>query len=408
VTDPGGASRSYPSLADVEKAFAQRVNRGKVDAFARLGLHLVMGEREGARFRDEYSGRWYWNCHCNGGVFNLGHRHPQVIEAVRRALDHVDIGNHHFVSPHRAHLAEQLAATTGDTLPAAVFGVSGGEAVDLALKLARGHTGRTRIVSVHGAFHGCTGLAVSAGELQYREPFAIDLPGFVHVPFNDVAAMDAAVGDDTAAVILESIPATLGFPPPEPGYLAAVEQLCRDRGALLLLDEVQTGLGRTGTVWYYEQEGVSPDMLVTGKGLSGGIVPITATLVSADLHAFFDEHPFAHISTFGGSEIGCVAASAVLDVVTEPAFLARVRELGERFEAGFAGAPFGLRRRGLTMGLVFSDPNGGMYATAALLEHGVWALFANHDPSVLQFKPPLTVTDAEADEIVATVRRALG
>jgi acetylornithine/succinyldiaminopimelate/putrescine aminotransferase len=177
---------------------------------------------------------------------------------------------------------------------------------------------------------------------------------------------------------------------------------------LLVLDEVQTGLGRTGTVWYYQQEGVTPDMIVTGKGLSGGVYPITATLVSAELHSFFDGNPFAHISTFGGSELGCVAASTVLDIITEPGFLDRVRALGERFEAGFAGAPFEVRRRGLTMGLKFADRNGGMYATATLLEHGIWALFANHDPSVLQFKPPLVLTDDEADEIIAVVRRALG
>jgi putrescine aminotransferase len=405
---PRTSHQPYPTREATEDAFARRVNRGKVDAFRSLGLEVVMGEREGARFQDAFTGRWYWNCHCNGGVFNLGHRNPQVVAAVRAALDHVDVGNHHFVSGHRARLAEQLAASTGGLLTGAVLGVSGGEAVDLAIKLARGHTGRPGVVSVHGGYHGHTGLALAAGDPGYRDPFGPNLPGFVQVPYDDLAAMDAAVDETTAVVLLESIPATLGFPMPSPGYLAGVQELCRRRGALLVLDEVQTGLGRTGTVWSFQQDGVEPDMVVTGKGLSGGVYPITATVVSAELHAFFDTHPFVHVSTFGGAELGCVAASTVLDVVADPAFLARVRSVGERFEAAFADAPFGLRRRGMTMGLVFDRPDGGVQATADLLAHGVWALFANHDPSVLQFKPPLTVTDDEVDEIVAAVRGALG
>jgi len=209
-------------------------------------------------------------------------------------------------------------------------------------------------------------------------------------------------------VILESIPATLGMPPPAPGYLAGVERLCRDRGACFVLDEVQTGLGRTGTMWYFEQEGVRPDIVVTGKGLSGGVYPITATLMTAELHAFFADHPFVHISTFGGSELGCVAALAVLDVVEAPGFLDRVNELGERFETGLAGLDLELRRRGMFMGLKLPGEADGLLATRALIEAGVFAIFANNDTSVVQLLPPLTVTDDEADDIISRVRTALG
>jgi acetylornithine aminotransferase len=395
----------FDDAAAVEDAFARHVNRGKVEAFRALGLHLVMGERAGARFRDAFTGEWYWDCHCNGGVFNLGHRNPQVIAAVRDALDTLDIGNHHLVSPWRADLARRLADTTAGRLPGVVFGVSGGEAVDLALKLARGVTGRPDVVSVQGGYHGHTGLALATGDPEYRDPFGQNLPGFVQVPFDDVAAMDAAIDDRTAAVILETIPATLGFPMPSPGYLWQVGVLCRERGALLVLDEVQTGLGRTGTVWAHEHDGAEPDMVVVGKGLSGGIYPITATLLSEPLHAFFDTHPFVHVSTFGGAELGCVAAATVLDIVTGTDFLARVRALGERFAAGLAGLPFELRRRGMTMGLGFARPGDGVLASAALIGAGVFAVFANNDTSVVQFKPPLVVTDDEADEIIEVVRR---
>jgi putrescine aminotransferase len=409
----------YDSRDGVEQAFADHVNRGKVTTYAALGLQLVMGERAGVRFRDAYDGTWYVNCHCNGGVFNLGHRNPAVLQAVRDALDHLDVGNHHLVSGWRAALAERLSATTGDALPGVVFGVGGGEAVDLAIKVARAHTGRQGVVSAVGGYHGHTGLALATGDAEYREPFGPNPPGFRQVPFDDLDAMSAALtgSEPPALVLLEPIPATLGMPIPSPGYLAGVRRLCDDHGVLLCLDEVQTGLGRTGTVWYHQQEDVVPDLLVTGKGLSGGLYPISATLMRAELSRFFDDHPFVHVSTFGGAELGCVAGLSVLDQVEAPGFLGRVREVGERLEAdlsdlseetGRSSLPFTVRRRGMFMGLKFDDPAGGLVATRAMIEHGVFAIFANNDPSVLQFLPPLVVSDDEVGDLVDRVRRALG
>ena len=398
----------YATSRETAAVFAAHVNPGKVAAFDALGVDLVMGERSGARFRNAFDGRWLYNCHCNGGVFNLGHRHPVVVDAVRGALDALDIGNHHLVSGWRATLAERLAATTDGLLPGVVFGVAGGEAIDLALKVARAHTGRTGIVSAVGGYHGHTGLAMAAGDPEYRDPFGPNLPGFVQVPFDDLDALDVVVGDTTAAVILESIPATLGMPIPSPGYLAGVQRLCRERGVCFVLDEVQTGLGRTGTMWYFQQEGLEPDIVVTGKGLSGGVYPITATLMTAEIHAFFADHPFVHISTFGGAELGCVAALAVLDVVEAPGFLERVVELGERFERGLAGVGGELRRRGLFMGLKLQNEGDAMLAARAVIEAGVFAVFANNDTSVLQLLPPLTISDDDADDIIAIVRSALG
>jgi len=394
---------SYADREAVEAAFATHVDPGKVDVWSMGDLRLVMGDRSGAVFTDAYDGRRWFNCHCNGGVFNLGHRNPRVLDAVRAAMDHADIGNHHLVSAYRAAAAEKLAATADGRLSGVVFSVGGGEAVDLALKVARGHTGRPGVVSVFGGYHGHTGLALAAGDPRDHPLFGHDLPGFTHVAFDDLAAMEASIGDDTAAVILESIPATAGFPMPSPGYLAGVAALCRERGALFVADEVQTGLGRTGSVWFVDQEGARPDILVTGKGLSGGVYPIAATLMTAEVHRFFAEHPFCHVSTFGGAELGCAAAAEVCDIVTAPGFLERVRDLGDRFGAAFAGLPFDLRRRGMLMALVFDEPHGGMTAMKALFDAGIYAFFASYDPSVLQFKPVLTLTDDEADEIISIV-----
>ena len=402
------AEQLYDDRETTVEAFADHVNRGKARALEAIGVDIVIGEREGARFQDAYSGRWYWNCHCNGGVFNLGHRNPAVVAAVRAGLDHLDIGNHHLISGQRARLAERLARSTGDLLPYAVFSPSGSEAIDLALRLVRAVRDRPGIVSIEGGYHGHAGLGWAAGDRRWIEPFRFDPGDVTRVPYNDLEAMDAAIGAETGAVILEAIPATLGFPPPAPGYLPAVAALARERGALLVIDEVQTGLGRTGSPWYFQQEDVEPDVLITGKALGGGVYPISAALISAELETFFDEHPFAYVSTFGGAELGCVAAGAVLDQVFAPAFLARVRELGQRFEEGFAGLPFELRRRGMTMGLAFEQEEGGVLAAKRLIDAGVFAVYAEHDHRVTQFKPPLILSDEEADEIVATVHGALG
>jgi putrescine aminotransferase len=402
------APASYPDRASVESSYRAHVDAGRVDTWAMADLQLVMGEREGVRFQDAYSGRWFVNCHCNGGVFNLGHRNPQVIAALRDAMDHVDVGNHHLVSAYRARAAEKLVDTTGGRLPGVVFGTTGGEAVDLAIKAARYATGRDGVVSCEGAYHGHTGLALATGEAKFREPFRHVVPGFSQVPYNDLAAMESAIGDATAAVILEAIPATLGFPMPEPGYLTGVAELCRERGALLIIDEVQTGLGRTGTFWYHEQEGIEPDVVVTGKGLGGGLYPIAATLMTDDVHRFTSEHPFSHVSTFGGSELGCVAVAEVCDIVTAPGFLDRVNSVGERLGDGLAGLPFTIRRRGMLLGLVFDDPHGGMSAMKAFFDAGVYSFFAGNDPSVLQFKPALIIDDDDVDWLIEVARRTFG
>lgn len=392
--------------AELFTQYRNHVNAGKIDLFEAVGLDAVIGRRQGIRFWDAYEPDRSWiNCHSNGGVFNLGHRHPEVLAAVTDALATVDIGNHHLPAPGRGELARRLAASTGGRLSGVVFGVSGGEAVDVAIKAARAATGRSGVVSAVGGYHGHTGLSLAAGDPSYRDPFGPNPPGFAQVRFDDLAAMDAAIGDDTACVVLEPVPATLGMPIASPDYLAGVQELCRSRGAAFVLDEVQTGLGRCGSVWAHRRLGLEPDVVVTGKALSGGVYPITATLMTPALHAVFDEHPFVHVSTFGGAEPGCAAALAVLDIVESPGFCDRVEALGARFEAGLTGLAFTVRRLGMMMGLAFAANDAGLLATKATFDAGLFAVYAGNDTSVLQFLPPLVTTDEEADEIIAVLRR---
>jgi acetylornithine/succinyldiaminopimelate/putrescine aminotransferase len=388
----------------------------KVATFQALGAVPVMGWREGYRFRD-VDGHELIDLHLNGGTFSLGHRNPDLLAVLRDALETLDIGNHHFPSGARAELAADLARTAPGDLPWVVFASGGGEAIDIALKSARYATGRRKVVSVTGGYHGHTGLAVQAGEPRFAGLFhSEDRSGdFVRVPFDHLEALEEAVsGDDVAAVILETIPATSGFPLPSEGYLPGVKALCEAHGALYVADEVQTGLGRTGDLWAVQGYGVSPDVLVTAKGLSGGLYPIAAAVLGPRAGGWLQEDGWAHVSTFGGSEIGCRVAREVLRICSDPSLLARVRTLSERFGAGLddirARRPFlvEVRRRGLVMGLRFAHPEGGKLMTALLFQHGIWAIYAGHDPSVVQFKPGLLMDDALAEEILGRVDAALG
>jgi acetylornithine/succinyldiaminopimelate/putrescine aminotransferase len=402
--------------------FRDHVSSGKAAFFAQYGMDFVPGRREGVYLWDVAGEKRLINCHCNGGVFNLGHRHPIVVDTLKRAVDELDIGNHHLLSEQRAALALRLAELAPGDLPYSVFAVGGGEAIDFALKLARAHTRRAGIISAQGGYHGHTGLALAAGDLQYRAPFGPMPPGFVQVPFGDIAAVAAEIGDGTAAVILETVPATLGMPIAPPGYFAELRALCDRHGALLIVDEVQSGLGRTGTLWAIEHwadpmrpgSSVEPDILVTGKGLSGGVYPIAATCYRAKLNPFMHDNPFIHVSTFGGAEVGCVVALAVLEISSDKAFLKQVNELAERLATGFAQLQerypetlVGVRQLGLMVGLVFPDPTCGPFMTKLLYEEGVLAIYANNAPQVLQFLPPLIMDDLEAEEVLGALDRAL-
>ncbi len=394
------------SKAEIIQSFARHVSSGKAAFFAQAGIDFVGGEREGVYLSD-MDGKRLINCHCNGGVFNLGHRNPRVVAALQRALSFYDIGNHHLMSAPRAALAERLARLSPGEIKRVVFGASGGEAVDLALKLARAHTRRPKIISALGGYHGHTGLALAAGDEAYRKPFEPLSPGFIQVPFGDLQALEAAMGNDTAAVIFETIPATLGIAIPPEDFFRGVRHLCDRWGAVMVMDEVQTGLGRCGRVWGIDTYDVAPDIIVAGKGLSGGIYPITATLYSDRLDPFLRENPFIHISTFGGAEVGCFVAMEVLDILEEPGFLEHVCTMADIFKDGFAallerhpGVLLEARQRGLMMGLKLVDPRCGPWMTVAGFQAGLLAIYANHDPSVLQVLPPLIIQPEQAQQVL--------
>ena len=286
-----------------------------------------------------------------------------------------------------------IGGVWGDRSPGAskvMYGSGGGEAIDIALKSARHATSRRGIVSVAKAYHGHTGLAVATGDERFATLFLADRPDeFTHVPFNDTDAMEAALrGRDVAAVIMETIPATYGFPLPAPGYLAGVKRLCERYGALYIADEVQTGLMRTGELWAISKHGVNPDILVSGKGISGGMYPVSVVLATEAAAGWLTEDGFAHMSTFGGAELGCVAALKTLEITCRPEVRSMVHYIAGMFTDGLARIQAqypdwftGIRQDGLVMGLEFGHQQGAKYVMKRLYENGVWAIFSTLDPA---------------------------
>ena len=387
-------------------------NLAKLMAFAGFGAEMrgegvYLYDHEGRRFLDMLGGY---------GTFSLGHRHPAVVGAVRDGLDKLGMSAKAFFSPNAADLAELLAQNSPEGLDLAFFSNSGAEAVEAALKFAKGATGRPGIVSTFGSYHGKTlGALATTGREKYRKKFEPLMPGVSFVPFGDADAAASAVSEGTAAFIVEPIQGEGGILIPPDGYLRAVREACDRHGALLIADEVQTGLGRTGTLWGVEHDGVAPDIITSAKALGGGVMPIGATLyTSAIYEGVFGENPLAHTSTFGGNPLACAAALAAVQTILEEELPARSAVMGERLIKGLreVGAKHAewvgdVRGRGLMVGLEFREDEVGELVVASLLKRGVCVAYALNNPRVLRFEPPLIIGESEVDLCVAMVDEAI-
>ena len=332
-------------------------------------------------------------------VVSVGHCHPRVTSAIAdQAARLVHVSNLYETGP-AEELARRLAAVTGGMQ--SFLCNSGAEAVECALKLARRHGGtRRRIVAAHGGFHGRTLGALSVtGQPSKRAPFEPLVGEVTHVDYGDAGALEAALGPDVAAVLLEPIQGEAGVLVPPGGYLGAARALCDAAGALLILDEVQTGVGRTGRWFAYEHEDVRPDVVCLAKGLAAGL-PIGACLAVPSVAASFE--PGDHGSTFGGGPVPCAAAAAVLDVVEEEGLVERAGAAGARLAAGLARV-FGaraVRGRGLLIGVALERPVARALAALAL-RRGV--LVNDAAPNVLRLAPPLVIADDEIDSALSVI-----
>ncbi len=376
------------------------VNPGRARIYRLLGLDSVEYYAEGSTVRDS-AGKSYIDF-CSGyAVLNAGHRHPRIVDAVRACLDRIGMSTKTLLSAQEGEVAKRLAALLPGDLQMSFFSATGAEANEFALKMARVKTGRVGFVAAEGGYHGKTMGALSlTAKGTYRDAFAPLLEGITHVPFDDLDAMDAAVGPDTAAVVLEPIQGEAGARVPSDGYLPGVREICDRSGALLILDEVQTGMGRTGANFACELWDVIPDIITLAKGFGGGVLPVAATVARPEVFAVLDENPYIHASTTGGNPVSMAAAMAALEVLVEERLaeqarekgrrvMARLEEIGEKYPEIIAE----VRGRGLLTGLAFTNPSGGLMILSTLLDRGVLVIPSLMDWTVMRIAPPLNIDD---------------
>lgn len=411
--------------AEVKALHAEHINPTLVDALGLLGYGRDFVRAEGARLWDA-KGEEYLDFLAGYGSVPLGHNHPEVIEAI---LEAIGSASPNFLQiapqPLTSALAGRLARLAPGDLSMAYFMSSGSEAVDGALKLARAATSRERFVSAERGYHGTTfgALSVTGGN-RARAPFEPLLSGCAVVPWGDVSAIERELRRrDVAAVILEPMQAEGGMRPPPRGYLADVARLCKRFGTMFILDEIQTGLGRTGVMFASEEEGVEPDIMVIGKALSGGLIPIAAYITRRDhwkrAYGTLERYD-AHCSTYTGGTVACAAALATLEMIERDRLPAHAKNLGARLGERLRGAAMNhplvreIRGRGLLWGIELRAPGGsvsadliGGWAAVGLMERKVVAQVAVHAPEVLRAEPPLIITEADIDRFVAALSGTL-
>ncbi|WP_346136154.1 acetylornithine transaminase [Lentzea roselyniae] len=360
---------------------------------------LALERGEGAHVWDT-GGNRYLDLLSGIAVNVLGHAHPKIVEAVTTQISKLGHSSNLYVNEPALQLAERLLHLAGE--PGKVFFCnSGAEANEAALKMSR-RTGRTKVVATLGGFHGRTMGALSlTGQPAKRTPFEPLVPGVSHVPFGDVAALEAAIDDNTAAFIVEPIQGEQGVVIPPEGYLQEARRITSEHGALLILDEVQTGIGRVGTWFAFQQAGIVPDVITLAKGIGGGL-PLGATIgfgAAADLF-----QPGQHGTTFGGNPVCCAAALAVLDTIAAEGLLEHASSVGKEIAAGVEAlhhpAISGVRGAGLLLGIMLRE---AVSAKAAAAAQKAGYLINPIQPDVIRLAPPLILDESDAQSFVAAL-----
>ena len=363
---------------------------------------IVFARGQGASLFD-IDGVEYLDCAAGNGVANLGHAHPKVAAAMAEQAGTLITLFESFYNEQRALLMQKMTGLVPG-LDRVFFCNSGTEAVEAAIKFSRISTGRTNVIAAMRAFHGRTFGALSATyNKKYREPFEPLVPGFSHVPYNDIAALEAAVNDQTAAVILEPVQGEGGVYPADDAYLEAARRICTERGALLIVDEIQTGFGRTGKLFAVLHSGVTPDILCCAKAIAGGL-PMGAVLIAQSVKNLV---PGVHGSTFGGNPLSCATALAALTVIEEEDLPKQSAEKGaylkEKLQEINSPLIREVRGKGLMIGIelkVKVQPY-----IKALQERKILAL--NAGLTVIRLLPPLVITYTQIDHLVEEITTVL-
>lgn len=397
----------------IEK-YEKYINPAQAKLFRFMGLASVEASAEGWTITDS-EGKQFIDCLGGYGMFAVGHRNPYVVKAVEEALHNIPMSGKVLFNRPMADLAEKLAEITPGKLQYSFFVNSGTEAVEGCLKVARLATKRKKFVAAENAFHGKTmGSLTATGRDLYRDPFKPLLEGFTHVPYGDAAAIDNAVDEDTAAVILEPIQGEGGIIVPPPGYLKQVREICDRKGALFIADEVQTGLGRTGKWFGCDHDEVEPDLMACAKALGGGVMPIGAIIGSEKAWAVLIEAPFLHTSTFGGNQLACAAGIAAIEYIQKENLLERGAATGEYFKNGllqiqaeFPEVISQVRGKGMMIGIELTKEGAGGMLMSLMIDKKIIVAYTLNNPKVIRIEPPLIMPKDVVDFVLEEFRDAV-
>jgi putrescine aminotransferase len=378
----------------------------------------------GANCFTDVNGKEYIDCLGGFGIYNVGHSNPKVIKAVKDQMDRQPLHSQDLLDPLRAMLAKTLAMLTPGDLKYSFFGNSGTEAVEAALKMAKiyhSKEGRSTFIATTRAFHGKSlGSLSGTAKGVFRKPFMPLVNGFRHVAFGDIDMMHKTmhacqmVGEDVAAVIVEPIQGEGGVIIPPDDYLPKLRQLCDDYGALLIFDEVQTGMGRTGKMFCAEHYGVTPDIMTLAKAFGGGVMPASATIATEKVFSHLFDNPFLHTTTFGGNPLACAAALATINVLIEENLPQRAAEMGEYLLQGLREAAakhsdkvLEIRGKGLLIGIEFLNDEIGYEVAKGFFDNGVLTAGTLINAKTIRIEPPLTIEKEQCDKVCEVFAKVL-
>jgi len=400
-----------------QKLFGKHISWGQVRYLRCAHLDVYERTRKGSTFTDAVSGDRFYDCFSSAGCFNVGRGNTAIMNTLRDALDSYDMGSHGILSEVKISFAYKLVSVCPGDLNKVVLCASGADACAGALKLAKGATGRNDVITTKKAYHGHEGFSLSAnGKDYYKDLFLPLMPGFHLVDFNDLEAVKRLAGKNIAAIVLEPVQGEGGIHVATREYMKGLRQICDEHGVMLIFDEVQTGFGRTGTMWGMEQYDVIPDIMFTAKSISGGVYPNGAVVYREiePLVSYVEENPLFHTSQGGGTDLGCIVSSAVLDYLAENKVWENAARVGKRFKEGLneigkanPDCVKEVRGLGLMIGIEYKYEFIGALMADCLARQGVWAVFSGNAPKVMRFQIPITAGMDEVEDLLKRIQAAV-
>jgi len=397
--------------------FSRHLSKGQTKTMRAAHLDFIETRRKGIGFTDGLFERRVIDCFTSAGCFNVGRGNPEIIKALREALQKYDIGTNLLQSNVKKEFIKKLSSIAPGDCNQVIFASGGGDAIDCAIKLARGATGRNKIIAMKKAYHGHTGYSLSAnGKDYYRHLFEPLEPNFVFFQFGDLDAVRQVAGPDTAAIILEPVQGEGGIFVGDDYYLKGLRNICNQFGIMLIFDEIQTGFGRTGRMFASQHSGVVPDIMTLAKSISGGLFPNAVVMYRNIplLTQYVKSNPQFHQSITGGSDIGCAVGIAVIDYVVKNRLWDNAERMGNSIMLGLLQIQHEnpdiikeIRGKGLMIGVEYTHEYMGALMADSLARHGIFAVYSGNQPQVMRFMVPITITQAEVAKMLDIIRKAI-